>query len=87
MEKFSRFKLGSSSAAAGLSRLLTLETLYLGVEGKCSLWRALKQVAHEYDAIASTDFDMLIKRAENQKSRLEQERLAAAAVLAETSPA
>jgi hypothetical protein len=80
MEKLSRFKLGTSSDE-GVSRLLTLETLYLGVEGKACLWRSLRIVAPSYDALADTDFDMLIKRAESQKARLEQERIAAATVL------
>lgn len=88
MEKLSRIKLiGSLSAQTDLSRLLALEALYLGVEGKCCLWRALKQVAGEYTTLASTDFDVLIKRAEAQKSRLEQERSAAATVLAQTTSA
>ncbi|MGH8900486.1 MAG: hypothetical protein ACRDYA_02110 [Egibacteraceae bacterium] len=79
MEKLSRVKLGgSSSAETDPSRLLMLETLYLGVEGKACLWRSLKQVAGNYTAMASTDFDTLIKRAETQKGRLEQERMAAA---------
>ncbi len=88
MEKLSRIKLiGSFSAQTDLSRLLALETLYLGVEGKCCLWRALKQVAGEYPSMASTDFDVLIRRAEAQKSRLEQERSAAATVLAPAASA
>lgn len=87
MEKLSRFKLGTSPADSGLSRLLTLETLYLGVEGKACLWRALRILAPHYDALADTNFDTLIKRAESQKSRLEQERIAAATILAETTSA
>src|SRR2546423_9368727 len=44
-EKLSRVKLtGLSSGEGELGLLIALETLSLGVEGKASLWRALKAV-------------------------------------------
>ena len=56
---------------------MAVESLALGVLGKLSLWRALKQVADQHPAIASVDLDELIDRAEAQYDLLEHERLAA----------
>jgi len=56
---------------------MALETLAMGVEGKASMWRALKEVAGEYPALATTNLDELIDRAEAQSAILERERLAA----------
>lgn len=52
--------------------------LTLGVEGKSSLWKALKQVAGEYPPLIATNLDDLIERADAQHTALEHERLAAA---------
>jgi hypothetical protein len=75
-ELASRFKLGGGPEDVGL--LLALETLSLGIEGKACLWRALEQVADEYGALASFDFGELLRRAETQRSDVEQQRLTAA---------
>ncbi len=77
-EKASRVKFGDASASGtGLGTFMALETLSLGVEGKLSLWTALKEVADRYQRLASIDLDELIKRARAQRRALERERLTA----------
>jgi hypothetical protein len=61
---------------AGLSRLLGLEALELGITGKEAGWAALRTAEH--DALADIDFDDLIARARDQRSRLEPFRREAA---------
>ena len=75
-ELISRFKLGGGHRETG--RLLTLETLSLGIEGKASLWLALQRVAHSYGALDGFDFGKLLERAETQRKGVEEQRLAAA---------
>jgi hypothetical protein len=62
-----------------LTRLLEMETLSLGIEGKLAMWRALKAIAGADARLAGTDFDRLIDRARQQRKRLEPHRLEAAA--------
>jgi hypothetical protein len=77
-EKVSRVKLtGLSSREGGLGVFMALETLYLGVEGKASLWRMLKDVEDRYLALDAGELDTLIARAEAQRDVLETERRAA----------
>lgn len=78
-EKASRPKFsGFTSGEPELGNFMALETLTLGVEGKKSLWQALKVVEGEYDALSVQQLDTLIERAGTQHDALEQERLAAA---------
>lgn len=78
-ERLSRVKLsGLSSGEHTLGLFLSLETLSLGVEGKASLWRALKVVEDRYPALDSSELDALIVRAEAQRKTIESERAAAA---------
>ncbi|MGI8920441.1 MAG: hypothetical protein ACR2HD_02020 [Solirubrobacteraceae bacterium] len=78
-EKASRPKFsGMTSGEPELGTFLALESLSLGVEGKASLWEALKEVAGEYAQLASMDLDDLRERAAAQRRTLERERLAAA---------
>lgn len=78
-EKASRVKFGGlSSGEEELGNFMALETLTLGVEGKLSLWKALKAVASRHESLASTDLDTLIQRAREQHDALERERIAAA---------
>ena len=87
-EKAGRFKLnGQITGYSDLSRLIELEGLCLGVEGKLSLWRSLKQVAGHHPALAVTDIDALIADAEAQREALEEFRLGAAAIAFGASPA
>jgi hypothetical protein len=77
-EKASRLKLsGVTAGDAGHGTFLALETLSLGVEGKLSLWIALKTVADAYPALETAELDRLIERAAAQRSILERERVAA----------
>jgi hypothetical protein len=79
MEKVTRLKLsGQSGAAPELNMLLTLEALELGVGGKLSLWKALKEITDSNAQVAAFDLDGLIARAESQIAGLEAERLKAA---------
>jgi hypothetical protein len=56
---------------------MALESLTLGVEGKAGLWKALKEVADQYEPLASLNLDDLIARAQAQHDALERERIAA----------
>jgi hypothetical protein len=76
-ELASRFKLRGGPDDTG--RLLALETLSLGIEGKACLWLALQQVAGQYGVLDSFDIDELLQRAESQRSDIERHRLTAAA--------
>jgi hypothetical protein len=77
-EKLSRAKLtGISSGERELGLFIALETLSLGVEGKASLWRALKAVEDRYPQLDAGELDELIARAEAQREVLEKARRAA----------
>jgi len=77
-EKASRAKFGGVSASGtGLGIFMALETLSLGVEGKLSLWTALKEISDRYPPLDSIELDELIERADAQRRVLERERLAA----------
>jgi hypothetical protein len=80
VEKIGRLKLnGQLRGYSPLSRLLELEGLALGIEGKLALWRSLRQVAGEEPRLAPVDFDGLVQRAKAQLDELEAQRLRAAA--------
>jgi hypothetical protein len=71
-EKAGRLKLnGQLTGYSDLSRLVELEGLSLGVEGKLSLWRSLHEVRDRYPALAFVDLEELIERAERQRGELE----------------
>jgi len=79
LEKLGRLKLnGQVTGYSSLSRLTELEGLCVGVEGKLSLWRALRQVADGDPGLAPVDLDALIESAQSQRETLEQLRLKAA---------
>ena len=78
-EKVTEIKLRLDDPAGGALRLLeSLETLSLGIEGKRGMWLALAAVAEEADWLRVVDYERLIHRAEQQRSRVEDERLKAA---------
>jgi hypothetical protein len=78
-EKVGRLKLnGRLLEYSPLSRLVELEMLSLGVEGKLSLWRALQKVAEDDPRVRDVDFATLVDRARSQRRRLETRRLRAA---------
>ena len=76
-EKAGRLKLnGQLTGYSPLSRLVELEGLNLGIEGKSRLWAALGELADP--RLSAFDFEALAKRAERQRSELEPFRLDAA---------
>jgi hypothetical protein len=77
-EKVSRLKFeGTMASAPDHGAFMALETLALGVEGKASMWRALKEVAGDYPSLATTNLDELIDRAEAQSATIDREWIVA----------
>jgi hypothetical protein len=60
-----------------MNAFITLETLSIGVEGKTCMWTALAKV--DDPTLAGFDIDELIARAQDQRARIEEQRLAIAA--------
>jgi hypothetical protein len=78
-EKLTRVRFSETlTGSADLKRLMEFETLSMGIGGKLAMWRSLRQVSDRYPALAEMDLDALAKRAEGQRSRLEEHRLDAA---------
>jgi len=79
-EKAGRLKLnGEPTRYSPLSRLLELEGLAAGIEGKRAFWLALAAtVDNGEDDIEGFDFRALAERAASQRERLETHRRAAA---------
>jgi hypothetical protein len=61
-----------------LRRLERLEVLVLGVEGKLRLWQALLAASKRDQRLGALDYEWLIGRADDQRSRIEAMRLEAA---------
>jgi hypothetical protein len=77
-EKLSRLRLNPAlTGSADLTRLLEIEALSLGVEGKLCLWLLLREAAAGDARLAGADFDQLIERARGQRRALEPHRVAA----------
>jgi len=77
-EKATRLKFsGLTSGDPKVGTFMALENLTLGVEGKVSLWRILKEVSDQYEPLKSINLDDLIERAKAQHNALERERIAA----------
>ena len=80
METLSRFRLNERiTGSADVTRLLELETLSLGIEGKLLLWRSLSEVAETRPELAAFDLATLATRAVSQRAGVEPFRLEAAA--------
>jgi hypothetical protein len=78
-EKVGRLKLnGAITGYSPLSRLVELEGLKLGITGKLSLWRSLKEARPQDAAVTDDELDELIARAEAQMEVVEEHRLKAA---------
>jgi hypothetical protein len=74
-EKLGRLKLnGQLTGYSPLSRVVELEGLCLGTEGRLSLWRTLRRVARKDTRLARFNFAALITRAEHQRRTLERLR-------------
>ncbi len=79
VEKATRAKFSALGAGgADFGTFMAMETLSLGVEGKRSMWAALKAVQEQFASMASMDLDELVARAERQRAMVETERLALA---------
>jgi hypothetical protein len=77
LEKLSQMKAnGQLVGYSPLSRVLELEMLHMGITGKLQLWGALREVFGP--RLGEFDFERLIERAESQRDRVEEQRLAAA---------
>ncbi|HEX2046790.1 MAG TPA: hypothetical protein VHF27_03440 [Acidimicrobiales bacterium] len=89
LETLSRFRLNERvTGSPDVSRLMELETLSLGIEGKASLWQSLQQVESRRPEIGSFDLGALLGRAVSQRRALEPfKREAAATALSPLAPA
>ena len=77
-EKLGRLKLnGQLSGYSPLSRVVELEALALGINGKLALWRTLDRLPRAGAELADFDLPELIRRAERQLEQLETHRLQA----------
>lgn len=80
LETLSRLRLNERlTGSADVTRLLELETLSVGIEGKVLLWRSLSEVAGARPQLAEFDLGALATRAVSQRAGVEPFRLAAAA--------
>jgi hypothetical protein len=69
-------KLHFDDPQAGPLRLFeSLEALSLGIEGKRSLWIALRTVAANAPSLRILDYERLIQGAQNQRDRVETRRI------------
>jgi hypothetical protein len=79
-EKLGRLKPnGVLYRRSGLSTLIELETMRLGVEGKALIWRTLLMVARQESRLDGNRITALLDRALGQIDTLETLRIAAAA--------
>jgi len=71
-EKLSRLKINSAFAGySAESRFLDFEALFLGVNGKLDLWRALKECLSWDSRFSDVDFDSLWKRSLRQRDQIQ----------------
>jgi hypothetical protein len=83
-ERLGRLKLnGQVTGYSPLSRVLELEGLAIGIQGKLNLWRNLRDTGVG-DRVPDVDLDGLAARAESQMERVEEHRVAAARVALST---
>lgn len=79
VEKVARLKLnGRVLQYSPLSRLIELEALGSGIDGKRALWAALRHVADAGTPLDPAELQNLEKRAADQRKRVETMRLQAA---------
>lgn len=78
-EKITELKLRLDDPQGGpLSLFESLEALSLGIEGKRSLWIALKEVAEKSPQLRIINYERLIQRATEQRARVEELRMVTA---------
>jgi hypothetical protein len=79
VEKVARLKLnGHLLSRSPLSRVVELEAMMLGVEGKAAGWRTLRARAKQDHRLDTARLDELLQRAERQSAQLEELRIQAA---------
>jgi hypothetical protein len=79
LERLSRLRFAERvTGSAATSRLMQLEMLSIGIEGKRLLWKALQELAQAASVFEGVDFDSLIARADSQRQEVEPFRLEAA---------
>jgi hypothetical protein len=79
LEKVARLKLnGRVLEYSPLSRLVELEALGSGIDGKRAMWTALRHVADADPRLDATELGKLERRAADQRKRVEAIRLEAA---------
>ena len=75
-EKLSRAKIRASKSRDGeMGLYLALESLALGITGKCALWRGLETAAGVVPELRGLDYAQLQERAREQCDRVETKRL------------
>ena len=80
LETLSRLRLNERvTGSAEVTRLMELETLSLGIEGKVSLWRSLSEVIESRPELVEFDLPTLASRGVSQRAGVEPFRLEAAA--------
>ena len=67
-EKAGRAKLRSSSESG---RVLQYEAMIMGVTGKLQLWLSLREIASQLPELQGPEIEELVRRAEDQRSRLQ----------------
>lgn len=78
-EKVGRLKLnGALTGYSPLSRLIELEALRLGIQGKWCLWRSLAEARPAEAKVTEEELGELIERAEAQLEIVEEQRVKAA---------
>ncbi len=78
-ERLGRLKLnGQVTGYSPLSRVLELEGLTMGIQGKLSLWRNLGDATGVAERLQGIALEELISRAERQQAGLEPHRVEAA---------
>lgn len=78
-EKAAQLKLRLDDKTSGALHLLeALEAVATGVEGKKALWLSLAAAAEDVAALRIADYAALVRRAEDQRCRVEVLRLGAA---------
>jgi hypothetical protein len=79
LEKLGRLRTSKQlTGSAEVSRLMDIEALSLGIDGKFAMWRVLKEIADLDTRLGATNFDGLAERAGRQRETLEPYRLQAA---------
>jgi len=76
-ERASRVKFDVIDRGGGdLNRVLELESMLMGIEGKAALWRTLKELAKTEPRLDGIDLDELVSRAGRQQTDVERHRVA-----------